>query len=152
MSKVNTNVVIITGNLARDAVLRYTANQKPVLSFAVACNRTGADGQPAVDFFPVTLWGKSAEALEKYLVKGKGVLVKGRLQTRSYEANDGTKKSVTEIIADSFAGVELLGGGERPAQAAQTQQRRNDWNPMEVEAPAQPVAQHAQAPQADIPF
>ena len=151
MSKVNTNVVIITGNLTRDSELRYTANQKPVLSFAVACNRTGADGQPAVDYFPVVVWGKSAEALKQWLVKGKSVLIKGRLQNRSYEAKDGTKKTITEIIADNFAGVELL-GGERPAQAAQTQKRRNDWNPMEVEAPAQPVAQHAQAPQVDIPF
>lgn len=150
--KLNTNVAIITGNLARDAEVRYTANQTPVASFTVACNRQGADKQQVADFFPCVLWGKSAEALEPYLKKGKSVLVKGRLQTRSYEAKDGTKRTVTEIIADNFAGVELLGGGERPAQAAQTQQRRNDWNPMEVEAPAQPVAQHAQAPQADIPF
>lgn len=158
MSKINTNSVIITGNVTRDAELRYTAKQTPVLGFTVACNRQGADGQSAADFFPVVLWGKSAEALEKYLTKGKSVLVKGRLQTRSYESKTGEKRNVTEIIADSFGGVELLGGGERqqggggyqqrPPQ--QPQQRRNDWNPMQVDEPPQ-AQQYAQEP-GNIPF
>jgi single-strand DNA-binding protein len=119
--KINTNICVITGNVTRDAELRYTAKQTPVLGFTVACNRQGQDGQSAADFFPVVLWGKSAEALEKYLTKGKSVLVKGRLQTRSYESKTGEKHNVTEIVADNFGGVELLGGGER-AQGGYTQQ------------------------------
>ena len=158
MSKVNTNVCIITGNLTRDAELRYTAAQKPVLGFTVACNRQGQDGQSVADFFPVVLWGKSAEALEKYLTKGKSVLVKGRLQTRSYETKTGEKRNVTEIIADSFGGVELLGGGERaqggytqqpPAQNQRPQSARGGWNPLDVDEPA---AQSAQQEQGDFPF
>lgn len=134
--KINTNSVIITGNVTRDAELRYTAAQKPVLGFTVACNRQGQDGQSVADFFPVVLWGKSAEALEKYLTKGKSVLVKGRLQTRSYETKTGEKRNVTEIIADSFGGVELLGGGERQQSGvgAPPQSRRNDWPPQEGNA------------------
>ena len=156
--KINTNSVIITGNVTRDAELRYTANQKPVLGFTVACNRQGPDGQSAADFFPVVLWGKSAEALEKYLTKGKSVLVKGRLQTRSYESKTGEKRNVTEIIADSFGGVELLGGGERaqggytqqpPAQNQRPQSARGGWNPLDVDEPA---AQSAQQEQGDFPF
>lgn len=159
MSKINTNSVIITGNVVRDAELRYTSTQKPVLGFTVACNRQGQDGQSAADFFPVVLWGKSAEALEKYLTKGKSVLVKGRLQTRSYESKTGEKRNVTEIIADSFGGVELLCGGERaqggytqqpPAQNQRPQSARGGWNPLDVDEPAQ-AQQYAQEP-GNIPF
>lgn len=161
MSKINTNSVIITGNVTRDAELRYTAKQTPVLGFTVACNRQGQDGQSAADFFPVVLWGKSAEALEKYLTKGKSVLVKGRLQTRSYESKTGEKRNVTEIVADSFGGVELLGGGERaqggytqqpPAQNQRPQSARGGWNPLDVDEPA-PSAQTARTQeQGDFPF
>ena len=156
--KINTNICVITGNVTRDAELRYTAKQTPVLGFTVACNRQGPDGQSVADFFPVVLWGKSAEALEKYLIKGKSVLVKGRLQTRSYESKTGEKRNVTEIIADSFGGVELLGGGERaqggytqqpPAQNQRPQSARGGWNPLDVDEPA---AQSAQQEQGDFPF
>lgn len=159
MSKINTNSVIITGNVTRDAELRYTSTQKPVLGFTVACNRQGQDGQSAADFFPIVLWGKSAEALEKYLTKGKSVLVKGRLQTRSYESKTGEKRNVTEIVADSFGGVELLGGGERaqggytqqpPAQNQRPQSARGGWNPLDVDEPPQ-AQQYAQEP-GNIPF
>ena len=159
--KINTNSVIITGNVTRDAELRYTSTQKPVLGFTVACNRQGQDGQSAADFFPVVLWGKSAEALEKYLTKGKSVLVKGRLQTRSYESKTGEKRNVTEIVADSFGGVELLGGGERaqggytqqpPAQNQRPQSARGGWNSLDVDEPA-PSAQSARTQeQGDFPF
>ena len=107
------------------------------------------------------LWGKSAEALEKYLTKGKSVLVKGRLQTRSYESKTGEKRNVTEIVADSFGGVELLGGGERaqggytqqpPAQNQRPQSARGGWNPLDVDEPA-PSAQNARTQeQVDFPF
>ena len=161
MSKLNTNSVIITGNVTRDVELRYTSKQTPVLVFTVACNRQGQDGQSTADFFPVVLWGKSAEALEKYLTKGKSVLVKGRLQTRSYESKTGEKRNVTEIVADSFGGVELLGGGERaqggytqqpPAQNQRPQSARGGWNPLDVDEPA-PSAQSARTQeQGDFPF
>ena len=161
MSKLNTNSVIITGNVTRDAELRYTSTQKPVLGFTVACNRQGQDGQSAADFFPVVLWGKSAEALEKYLTKGKSVLVKGRLQTRSYESKTGEKRTVTEIVADSFGGVELLGGGERaqggytqqpPAQNQRPQSARGGWNPLDVDEPAPSVQSARTQEQGDFPF
>lgn len=159
--KINTNSVIITGNVTRDAELRYTSTQKPVLGFTVACNRQGQDGQSAADFFPVVLWGKSAEALEKYLTKGKSVLVKGRLQTRSYESKTGEKRNVTEIVADSFGGVELLGGGERaqggytqqpPAQNQRPQSARGGWNPLDVDEPAPSAQSTRTQEQGDFPF
>ena len=143
--KINTNCVIVTGNLARDSELRFTANQKPVLSFTVACNRSWKDDngelRDAADFFPVVLWGKSAEALEQYLKKGKSVLVKGHLQTRSYEGRDGVKKYVTEIIADMFGGVELLGGGDDRHGA-----------PRYGSAPQAPAQSYRQAPEQGAPL
>lgn len=159
--KINTNICVITGNVTRDAELRYTAKQTPVLGFTVACNRQGQDGQSAADFFPVVLWGKSAEALEKYLIKGKSVLVKGRLQTRSYESKTGEKRNVTEIIADSFGGVELLGGGERaqggytqqpPSQNQRPQSARGGWNPLDVDEPAPSTQSARTQEQGDFPF
>ena len=158
MSKVNTNVCIITGNLTRDAELKYTANQKPVLTFAVAVNRLGQDNTQATDYFNCVFWGKTGETLSKWLTKGRGVLVRGSMRSRSYEAKDGHKVTAWELIADSYGGIELLGGGERQQSGGyqqrppqQPQQRRNDWNPMDVEPEPQRPQQYAQEP-GNIPF
>lgn len=155
MSKVNTNMIIITGNLTRDAELKYTANQKPVVVFAVAVNRLGQDNSQATDYFNVVFWGKTGETLAKWLTKGRSVLVRGSMRSRSYEAKDGHKVTAWELVADSYGGIELLGGGQqgggtqRPPQ--QSQQRRNDWNPMDVEQPSQMAQGYAQEP-GNIPF
>jgi len=161
MSKLNTNVCIITGNLTRDAELKYTANQKPVLTFAVAVNRLGQDNVQATDYFNCVFWGKTGEALSKWLTKGRGVLVRGSMRSRSYEAKDGHKVTAWELVADSFGGVELLGGGERaqggytqqpPAQNQRPQSARGGWNPLDVDGPA-PSAQTARTQeQGDFPF
>ena len=154
MSKVNTNICVITGNLTRDAELKYTANQKCVLTFAVAVNRLGQDNAQATDYFNCVFWGKTGETLAKWLTKGRSVLVRGSMRSRSYEAKDGHKVTAWELVADSYGGIELLGGGQqgggtqRPPQ--QPQQRRNDWPPMDVEQPPQ-MAQYAQEPE-NIPF
>lgn len=162
MSKVNTNVCIITGNLTRDAELRYTSNQKPVLTFAVAVNRLGQDNVQATDYFNCVFWGKTGEALSKYLTKGRSVLVRGSMRSRTYEAKDGHKVTAWELVADSFGGIELLGGGGERAQGGYTQQppvqnqrpqsARGGWNPLDVDEPA-PSAQTARTQeQGDFPF
>ena len=147
MSKVNTNMIVITGNLTRDAELRYTANQKPVLTFAVAVNRLGQDNVQATDYFNCVFWGKTGEALSKWLTKGRGVLVRGSMRSRTYEAKDGTKKTAWELTADNFGGIELLGGGDRKENQSNENTERlrngyvtgnktnnkNDWNPMNVD-------------------
>lgn len=161
MSKVNTNVCIITGNLTRDAELRYTSNQKPVLTFAVAVNRLGQDNVQATDYFNCVFWGKTGEALSKWLTKGRSVLVRGSMRSRTYEAKDGHKVTAWELVADSFGGVELLGSSERaqggytqqpPAQNQRPQSARGGWNPLDVDEPA-PSAQSARTQeQGDFPF
>ena len=151
MSKVNTNLCVITGNLCRDAELKYTKEQTPVLAFTVAVNRLSTNGEQQTDFFPCVSWSKYAEQLTQYMKKGKLVLVRGQMRSRSYEAKDGHKVTVWELIADKIGGIELLGGIERPQNSPaqnyrQPQTRRNEWNPLDVDE--QPRQQET----ANIPF
>ncbi|MEN6385231.1 MAG: single-stranded DNA-binding protein, partial [Phycisphaerales bacterium] len=94
------NKVILVGNLARDPEVRYTHTGKAVTSFTIAVNRFGGgQGQNQADFIPIVAWQKLAEAVGNNLTKGRRVLVEGHLQIRSYEANDGQKRRVAEVIA-----------------------------------------------------
>lgn len=106
----------IMGNLVRDPETRYTTNQKATTSFTVACGRgNGKDGKDlGCDFLPIVTWNAVAEACGKYLKKGSPVLVEGRIQTRSYDAKDGTKRYVTEIVASE---VRFLASGKKSGDA-----------------------------------
>lgn len=118
------NRAIIMGNLARDPDVRYTASQKAVASFSVAVNRQWNDAngerREEVTFIPVVVWGPSAKNCGKYLQKGSGILVEGRINTRSYEDKTGQKRYVTEVVADS---VQFVGGGGQQKQPAQSSER-----------------------------
>lgn len=108
------NKVILMGNLARDPEMRYTADRRACAKFAVAVNNTWKDKsgekQESVDFINIVVFGPMAESCEKYLSKGRPVLVEGRLHTSSYEAKDGTgKRYSTDVIA---SGVTFLGGNK----------------------------------------
>ena len=107
------NCVILIGRMATDPELRTTKNGKQCATFKMAVRRDykNADGTYDADFFPVVLWGQSAEFVHKYAPKGREVSVHGRLQTRSYDAQDGSKRYVTEVIADH---VELHGAKSEP--------------------------------------
>lgn len=107
------NKVILVGRLAQDPEVRYTQAGKAVCSFTLAVNRGfgGSQGQNSADFIPVVAWEKLAEACGNNISKGSKVLVDGRLQIRSYEANDGQKRRVAEVVAQA---VEFL---ERKSQA-----------------------------------
>jgi len=97
------NKVIIIGNLTRDPELRAIPSGSQVTALGVATNRVWKDRdgnkQEAVEFHNVSVFGRQAETCSQYLKKGQSVLVEGRLQTRSWEA-DGVKKYRTEIIAE----------------------------------------------------
>lgn len=101
------NKVILMGRLTKDPDVRYTQTGKVVCQFTLAVDRpfTNQEGQREADFITVVVWGKIAELCGNSLAKGHKVLVDGRLQIRSYDAKDGTKRWVTEIIA---AGVEFV--------------------------------------------
>ena len=103
------NKAIIIGRLTRDPEMRTTTNGTNSTTFTVAVSRnyTDANGERGTDFLNCVAWRKQAENIAKYCTKGSQVAVEGRIQTRSYDAQDGTKRYVTEIIADN---VTFLGG------------------------------------------
>lgn len=102
------NKVILLGRLTKPVEVRYTTSQKVVAQFDIAVNRDfkNANGEYEADFFHVVMWGKLAELAGNSLDKGHRVLVEGRLQNRSYEAKDGTKRYITELIADKMEFIE----------------------------------------------
>lgn len=96
------NRVILIGRLTRDPELRYTANGSAVASFALAVDRTfrSASGERETDFINIVAWRGLGERCSEYLSKGKLAAVEGRLQIRSYEGQDGQKRTVAEVVAD----------------------------------------------------
>jgi len=102
------NKVILVGRLAQDPEVRYTQSGKAVASFSLAVNRfnSGGQGQNNADFIPIVAWEKLAEICGNNLTKGQRVLVDGRLQIRSYETNDGQKRRVAEVVAQSIEFLE----------------------------------------------
>ncbi len=105
------NKVTLLGRLTRDPELRYTQSGVASLSFTVAVNRNfkNANGEYDADFIPVVVWRGLAETLGKHLKKGSRVCVSGRIQTRSYDGNDGQKRYVTEVVADDATIIDWNG-------------------------------------------
>lgn len=96
------NVVALVGRLTKDPEVRYTQNQLAVARFTLAVDRQfKKEGQPTADFISITVWGKAAENVGKYISKGRLVSVAGRIQSRSWDGPDGKKQYATEVVADS---------------------------------------------------
>lgn len=106
------NKVILVGNLGRAAELRYTPGGAAVCNFSIATTDTWNDKsgqrQERTEWHNIDIWGKQAESLSEYLVKGKQVYVEGRLQTDEYTDKEGQKRKSTKIRCER---VVLLGGG-----------------------------------------
>ena len=102
------NRVVLTGRLTRDLELKTTQGGLSVVSFTIAVNRpfTNSNGNREADFINCVIWKKSAENLCKYTHKGSLIGIDGRLQTRSYDNNNGQKVFVTEVVVDSFSLLE----------------------------------------------
>lgn len=102
----NLNKVFLIGNLTRDPELRTLPSGKPVTSFGVATNRIWNDQagkrQTAAEFHNIVAFGRLAEIAKQYLVKGKIVFIEGRIQTRSWEGQDGAKRNRTEIVVEQM--------------------------------------------------
>ena len=102
------NRVVLVGRLTKDPDLRYTTSGVPVASFTLAVNRTYSNeqGERQADFINCVVWRKPAENTANYLRKGSLAGVEGRLETRSYDGNDGKKVFVTEVVCDSIQFLE----------------------------------------------
>lgn len=97
------NRVVLIGRLANDPELRYTTSGVATTSFRLAVDRpfTNQAGEREADFIPIVTWRKTAEACAHNLNKGRLVAVDGRMQVRSYTANDGGTRWITEVVADT---------------------------------------------------
>ena len=100
------NKVMLIGNLGTDPEMRYTANGNAVTTFRMAVSRTytGSDGErkEETEWFSVVAWNKLAETVSQYLQKGRSAYVEGRLQTRSWEGQDGQTRYRTEVVASTI--------------------------------------------------
>lgn len=139
------NKAIIVGNLTRDPELKSLPSGSKVATFSLATNRVWKDAsgakQESVDYHNIVVFGRQAETSAQYLKKGQSVLVEGRIQTRSWDAQDGTKKYRTEIVADRVQFGPKAGGGSAPATNASKAEKEDV-----IEYPAE------EASPEDIPF
>lgn len=112
------NKVYLIGNLTQDPEFKALPSGSSVASFSLATNRTWTDKQgqrqETAEYHNVVAYGKQAETISQYLRKGSLLFVEGRLQTRSWEAQDGQKKYRTEVIVDNFQFGPKNSGGSTP--------------------------------------
>ncbi|MCZ0702230.1 single-strand DNA-binding protein [Natronobacillus azotifigens] len=106
------NRVVLVGRLTKDPDLRYTASGVAVANFTIAVNRpfSNQQGDREADFINCVVWRKPAENLANYMSKGSQIGVDGRIQTRSFDGQDGKRVYVTEVVADSVQFLESKGG------------------------------------------
>ena len=125
------NKVFLIGRLSRDPELRHTTSGMAVCQINVAnSRRVGQGKEPETDFINVVVWDKQAENVSKYLAKGRQVAVEGRIQTRSYDNNEGKRTYVTEVVATN---VEFLGSASDNSNQRQSSQVED--NPFDVDMP-----------------
>ena len=133
------NKVMMIGRLTRNPEVRTTPKGQHVCTFGIATNRVYKDAtgnkQDQVEFHNIVGWGKLAEIMGQYLMKGKRIYIEGRLQTREWQTQDGQKRSRTEIIAENMI---MLDSKQRAASDA--------------EAPATEEGSQSQETIEDIPF
>lgn len=129
------NRVELIGNLTRDPELRYTPNGAAVCTFGIATNRTylqDGERKEEVDFHKLVAWNKLAELCNQLLKKGNRAFVSGRLQTRSWEGQDGQSRQVTEIVIEDMILLTPKAGGE---YASSSEEVDISSHPVESSAP-----------------
>ncbi len=121
------NKVVLIGRLTRDPELRYTGSNTPVATFSLAVNRnfSNQNGEREADFINIVVWRKQAENVKNFLTQGSQVAVEGRIQTRTYDDQNGQKRYVTEVVADN---VEFL-GSKNSSNNTNTGSSKNDAEP-----------------------
>ena len=113
------NRIVVAGRLTRDPETKYY-DSKPCCRFAIAVDRPFRNqqtGERETDFIDVTAFGRNAEFVQNYVSKGRLVAVDGRLQIRSWTADDGTKRTRAEVVADSVQALDRPNGGAAPKQS-----------------------------------
>ena len=151
------NKVVLIGRLSRDPELKYTSNNTPVCQINVAVSRPVAQGkEPETDFINVTIWNKQAENLVKYVKKGNQIAIEGRIQTRSYDNEEGKKVYVTEVLANH---AEFIGNNSNKTNDNQTQTRDNktsytaeEIDNIPIDDPFSNFGQRVEIDESQLPF
>ncbi len=129
----NLNKVLLIGNLTRDPELRYVPSGTAVATFTIAVNRVytsqAGEKKEEVSFIKIVVWGRRAEVCGEYLSKGSPVFIEGRLQSRSWEGQDGQKRSTTEVIADN---VQFLRGSGAAGKGGDSSNKGDAAVPQDV--------------------
>ena len=102
------NKVNLIGNIVKDPDLRFTPSTGNAVTTITLAINDGFGDKKKTYYIPVTIWGKTAEAVANNCVKGSKLGITGKITTRSYDAKDGTKRYITEVVADMVGGVEFL--------------------------------------------
>lgn len=121
------NKVVLIGRLTKDPELRFTPGSgAAVTTLTLAVDKYNTKtGQKEADFVPVVIWGKQAESTANYMSKGSQMAISGRIQTRSYDAKDGTKRYVTEVVATE---VQFLSKGNASGNAGTSFGNSNEYS------------------------
>ena len=149
------NKVVLIGRLSRDPELRHTSNNTPVCQINVAVSRPVAQGkEPETDFINVTVWNKQAENLVKYVKKGNQIAIEGRIQTRSYDNEEGKKVYVIEVLANH---IEFIGNNSNKTNDNQTQDNKTSYTAEEIDNmptddPFSSFGQKVEISDSDLPF
>lgn len=135
------NKVMLIGNLGADPEMRYTANGNAVTTFNVAVNRnySGPDGErkEETEWFTVVTWNKLAETCSQFLQKGRRAYVEGRLQTRSWEGQDGQRRYRTEVIANTVLFLDRAQAAPLPEDTEDTAAPAAEDVPVSEGVPAE---------------
>ena len=134
------NNVSLVGRLTKDVELRYTPSNVAVATFTLAVNRTfkNENGEREADFINCVMWRQQAENLANWAKKGALIGITGRIQTRSYDNQQGQRVYVTEVVAETFQLLESKGQGNQGQQRQQGQQQASDFprnantNPFDI--------------------
>lgn len=128
------NNVVLIGRLTKDPELRFLpVNGTPVSNFSLAIDKQvskekrqemESKGRPTADFINIVVWGKQAEHCANYLAKGRLTAVQGRIQSRTYEAKDGTRRYVTEVVAER---VQFLEWGDDNKRSSSSNEKSSDF-------------------------
>ena len=155
------NKVMLIGNITRDPELRSTSSGQSVASFSVATNRVWKDPssgerRESAEFHNIVAWGKLAEICGQYLRNGSKLYVEGRLQTRSWQAQDGNKRYTTEIVMENMIMLDRKPQGSSSFQSApnttggSAQSAPQDFGRSAQPAPAQNQPQPEEIPTIQI--
>jgi len=155
------NRVLLIGNLTRDPELRYIPSGTAVASFSIAVNRNyklpSGEKKEDTTFVRIVVWGRMGEVCSEYLRKGSPVFIEGRLQSRSWEGQDGQKRSTVEVIAQAVQFLGSRGGARQPvaaeAQAASSgAPAREPLEEINLDIPSEPPAEASGGMGGDVPF